>query len=365
MTAPHNASRIMLVDDEPVNLKLLAKMLQGKGYHNLDPIQDPRQVIDAYIANPPDLILLDINMPHMDGYAVLNALQAQRDPMLPPIVVLTAQQGRDYMLRALEAGARDFITKPLDQFELYARVRNLLDTRQAHRMARDQNAALEAMVQERTLELQRTRLQIVQRLGQAAEYRDNETGFHVLRMSKVSALLARHLGWGDARCELMLHASPMHDVGKIGVPDAVLLKPGKLNSEEWELMKAHVTIGAELLSNADSDLLHMAREIALGHHEKWDGSGYPGGLKGEAIPIAARIVAVADVFDALMSKRPYKEAWKEEDAVAYIRENAGTHFDPEVVECFIGLLPEVRAICQAYADPHTPRAAQRILRAVA
>lgn len=361
MTIPHSASRIMFVDDEPVNLKLLTKMLQSKGYHNLDPIQDPRQVIDAYIANPPDLILLDINMPHMDGYAVLNALQAQHDPMLPPVVVLTAQQGRDYMLRALEAGARDFITKPFDQVELHARVRNLLDAHQAHRMTCAQNAALEEMVKERTLELQRTRLQIVQRLGQAAEYRDNETGLHVLRMSKVSTLLARHLGWCEARCELMLHASPMHDVGKIGVPDAVLLKPGKLDPSEWELMKAHVTIGAELLSNADSDLLQMAREIALGHHEKWDGSGYPAGLKGEGIPIAARIVAVADVFDALMSKRPYKEAWREEDAIAYIQGQAGKHFDPKVVECFMELLPEIRAIGQAHAEPegwvHPERAA--------
>lgn len=351
MKVSHHAARIMLVGEEPASRARLVKALQRGGYQNLDVIQDPQCVVDAYIAHLPDLILIDIGDRHSGDCALLNALQAQHDPVMPPIVVLAALRGKGFQIRALEAGARDFIAKPFNPCELHARVRNLLDAHWAHCFTQEQNSALDVMVQERTIELQRTRLQVVQRLGRAAEYRDNETGLHVLRMSKVSALLATQLGWCDARCDLMLHASPMHDVGKIGVPDAILLKPGKLDPHEWELMKEHAVIGAELLSNADSELLHMAREIALCHHEKWDGSGYPGGLKGEDIPIAARIVAVADVFDALMSKRPYKEAWAEADAVAYIRDNAGKHFDPAVVACFLDALPEILAICQAHAEP--------------
>jgi putative two-component system response regulator len=346
----HTRARILLVDDEPVNLKLLSKMLTSKGYSNLVPIVDSRKVLDSYKAEPVDLILLDLNMPHLNGYEVLNQLKALNDPMLPPIIVLTAQQGQDYRLRALTEGARDFLSKPFDEIELQARVRNLLDAHRAHRMAYDQKSVLEEMVTARTLELHDTRLEIVRKLGRAAEYRDNETGFHVLRMSKVSALLAHSLGWGDAKCELMLNASPMHDVGKIGVPDAVLLKPGKLDEVEWAVMKQHPVIGAELLSGED-DLLSLAREIALCHHEKWDGSGYPRGLAGPAIPQSARIVAVADVFDALVSTRPYKIPWSEEKAVDYLQEHSGRHFDPEVVEHFLRILPEVRAIRSAYVEP--------------
>jgi putative two-component system response regulator len=236
--------------------------------------------------------------------------------------------------------------------ELLMRVKNLIAVHLAHCIVHDQKSVLESMVNERTAELQRTRLQVVRYLGRAAEYRDNETGMHIVRMSQVSALLARSMGWDTELCKLMLHASPMHDIGKIGIRDDILLKPGKLTTEEFEIMKTHAAIGADMLLGDDSDLIKLARVIALSHHEKWDGSGYPNGLANEAIPMAGRIVAVADVFDALTSSRPYKKAWSIEDAVAYIQNNAGHHFDPTVVKHFLELLPEIQAISEANPDHH-------------
>ena len=348
---PRTGSRILIVDDEPSNLKLLDKMLRGQGYPPPELVQDPREVLPRYHAARPDLILLDINMPHLDGFQVLDQLKALDDPLLPPVIVITAQHHREALLRALAAGARDFIGKPFDRAELVMRVRNLLDAHLAHRMLHDRKAVLEGMVRERTEALYQTQLQVVRRLGRAAEYRDNETGNHILRMSQVSAVLARSLGWDAARCELLLHASPMHDIGKIGIPDAILLKPGRLDPDEMTVMRTHAAIGAELLSGDDSALLQLASLIALTHHEKWDGTGYPNGLAGEAIPQAGRIVAVADVFDALTSTRPYKRAWPVEEAVAFLREQSGSHFDPEVVEHFLRRLPEVLAIGGRYADP--------------
>lgn len=341
---------ILIVDDEPFNLKLMDKMLGAQGYTNLVLVQDPRLVLQHYRQRRPDLILLDINMPHMDGFAVLDALRELNDPLLPPVVVLTAQHGRDYLLRALNAGARDFIGKPFDRLELLARVRNLLDAHMAHRMVHEQKQVLDDLVRQRTDELRQTRLQIVQRLGRAAEYRDNETGYHIMRMSQISELLARKLGWSDDACELMLNASPMHDIGKIGIPDDILLKPGKLDPAQWEIMKTHTTIGAELLDGDDSELLKLARTIALTHHEKWDGSGYPAGLSGEDIPQEGRIVAVADVFDALTSIRPYKKGWPLDKAVAYIKDNAGTHFDPAIVARFEESLAGIYSIRDRYRE---------------
>jgi len=266
-------------------------------------------------------------------------------------VILTAQHGQDFLLRALNSGARDFITKPFYCNELLARVRNMLDAQLMHRMLYDQKAVLNEMVQTRTDELRRTRLQVVQQLGRAAEYRDNETGNHILRMSHISALLAKSIGWNEADCELMLHASPMHDIGKIGIPDHILLKPGKFEPEEWEIMKTHAVIGANILEGDDSELMKCAGEIALTHHEKWDGSGYPYGLSGEAIPLVGRIAALADVFDALTSVRPYKEAWTVEAAVDLIKENRGTHFDPDLVTVFLEQLPGILKIRDQFSEP--------------
>ena len=345
MTTDRNTvERILIVDDEPVNLKLLDRMLASEGYRYRVTVQDSREVIQHYQETKPDLILLDINMPHLDGYQVMEQLKRLNDPLLPPIVILTAQHGREHQLRALAAGARDFISKPFDRLELLMRVRNLLDAQLAHRLLHDQKAVLEEMVRIRTEALHQTRLQIVRRLGRAAEYRDNETGLHIIRMSRISALLAETLGWNEEQTILMLNASPMHDIGKIGIPDTILRKPGKLDADEWQIMQTHTTIGAALLENDDSDLLQLAREIALSHHEKWDGSGYPQALSENRIPQSGRIVAVADVFDALTSSRAYKKAWPTENAVRYILDNAGSHFDPEVVARFQAHLPAILAI---------------------
>jgi len=344
-------ARILIVDDESVNLKLLDKMLSAQGYSNLVLVQDSRQVLEIYRQARTDLILLDINMPHLDGFEVMEQLKALDDPLFPPVVILTAQHGQDFLLRALNSGARDFITKPFYCNELLARVRNMLDAQLMHRMLYDQKAVLNEMVLTRTDELRRTRLQVVQQLGRAAEYRDNETGNHILRMSHISALLAKSIGWNEADCELMLHASPMHDIGKIGIPDHILLKPGKFEPEEWEIMKTHAVIGANILEGDDSDLMKCAGEIALTHHEKWDGSGYPYGLSGEAIPLVGRIAALADVFDALTSVRPYKEAWTVEAAVDLIKENRGTHFDPELVTVFLEQLPGILKIRDQFSEP--------------
>ncbi|WP_305908332.1 HD domain-containing phosphohydrolase [Methylomarinum sp. Ch1-1] len=343
--------RILLIDDEPVNLKLLDRTLRQQGYQNLVLVEDPREVVDRYLEERTDLILLDLNMPHLDGYQVMEQLQAQHDPLLPPIVILTAQHSKDFLMRALAAGARDFITKPFDRNELVMRVHNLLEAQLAHRLLHDQKSVLEKMVSIRTEELHHTRLQIVQRLGMASEYRDEETGNHILRMSHICALLAEAIGWDEAQCDLILNASPMHDIGKIGIPDAILLKPGKFEPEEWEIMKSHAEIGAKLLDGDDSELLRMARDIALTHHEKWDGSGYPNGLVGEEIPQAGRIAALADVFDALTSQRPYKKAWSVEAALSFILDNRGLHFDPALTDVFAEQLPAIVAIKQRYAEP--------------
>jgi len=343
-------ARIFIVDDEPANLKLLSKMLSSRKYQHLEAIQDPRDVLDRYRVTRPDLILLDINMPHLDGYQVMAQLKALDDPLLPPIVILTAQHGRETLLKALAAGARDFIGKPFDMAELLMRVNNLLDAHLAHCMLHDQKGILEDMVRIRTEELNQTRLQVVRRLGRAAEYRDNETGYHILRMSAYSALLASHLGWSDAASDLMLNASPMHDIGKIGIPDAVLLKPGRLDADEMAIIRTHPEIGASILAGDDSELLRLARTIALTHHEKWDGSGYPEGLSGDDIPISARLMAVADVYDALISQRVYKAGMPHEQAVTLIVEGRGTHFDPDVVDAFLEIAEEFRAIAGRFAD---------------
>ncbi len=344
-------SRIFVVDDEPANLRLMEKMLSKEGYLQTVLIADPREVLPLYRQQAPDLILLDINMPHLDGYEVLELLNGLNDPTPAPVIMLTAQNGREHLLQALAGGARDFVTKPFDRAELVMRVRNLLEVHQAHRLVHNQKTVLEEMVHHRTQELNQSRLEVVRRLGRAAEYRDNETGLHIIRMSRYAALMAASLGWSDADCELLLHASPMHDIGKIGIPDHILLKPGKFEPHEWEVMKRHAQMGADILSDGDSVLMQLARDIALTHHEKWDGSGYPNGLAGTDIPQAGRIVAVADVFDALTSSRPYKKAWPVEDAVRLVREQSSLHFDPEIVSHFLALLPEIVAIRNSNLEP--------------
>ena len=344
------SARILVVDDEPANLKLLSLMLRTEGYHHVELVQDPREVLPRYEAARPDLILLDINMPYLDGYDVMAQIRGLDDAIKPPVVVLTAQSGEDFLLRALRGGAIDFLSKPFNRRELLARVQNVLMAHLAHRLMHSQKHVLEQMVDERTQELRRSRLDIVRRLGRASEFRDNETGQHILRMSHASALLARSAGWDAQACEMMLNASPMHDVGKIGIPDGILLKPGPLTADERDIMKRHTTIGAEILADSGTELLEMAREIALSHHEKWDGSGYPFQLAGTGIPEAARIVAITDVFDALTSERPYKKVWSVDDSVRYMSAKAGTEFDPQLFEKFTTLIPEVQLIRERFAE---------------
>ncbi len=345
------AARILLVDDEPANLKLFTLMLKSGGYTNVVGVQDPREVVHTHRAVRPDLILLDINMPHMDGYEVMEQLRALDEPVPAPIVVLTAQSGEDFLLRALQAGATDFLNKPVNKRELLARVKNILLAHLAMRMLRDQNALLEAVVQQRTNELRLSRLDLVRRLSRASEYRDNETGAHIMRMSHAAVLLARRIGWSPHDCDLLLNAAPLHDVGKIGVPDGILLKQGPLTPDEREIMKKHAEVGADLLDGGDDELITMARDIALHHHEKWDGTGYPCGLSGFQIPEAARIVAITDVFDALTSARPYKAAWSVDDALAYMKDQSGKHFDPTFLSHFVNIVPEVLAVCERFTEP--------------
>lgn len=345
------AARVLIVDDEPVNAKLLEKMLAAAGYTNFTAITDPRRVAPAYAAERVDLVLLDLNMPEVDGFAVMDQLREIEGSNDLPVLILTAQADRETRLRALAAGAKDFLTKPLDRAEVLTRIRNMLEVQLLHRDLRDQNRVLEEMVEARTRELQDTRLEVIRHLGRAAEYRDNETGLHIIRMSTYSQLMARAIGMDEAEAEMILNASPMHDIGKIGIPDRILLKPGKLEPDEWEVMKTHTTIGAKILSGHSSPLLGMAAEIALTHHEKWDGSGYPQGLKGEEIPLVGRIVAVADVFDALTSQRPYKKAWPVEQAVEFLQAERGRHFDPELVDVFLSLLDDVLEVSRRYAEP--------------
>ncbi|GMR21337.1 MAG: two-component system response regulator [Gammaproteobacteria bacterium] len=344
-------AKILVVDDEPSNLRLLKRLLAIEGYNNVITVSDPREVCPRHAEENFDLILLDINMPHMDGFAVMEELKAmQPNHTYLPVLVLTAQIDRETRLRALNNGARDFLTKPFDRQEALNRIHNILEVHSLHKTIRNQNEGLESRIRERTQELYDTRLEIVQRLGRAAEYRDNETGNHIIRMSKYSQLLALAAGMNEYEAEQILHASPMHDIGKIGIPDNILLKPGKLDAEEWKIMQSHTTIGDRILSGSSTELLELAREIAMTHHERWDGSGYPNSLKGEEIPLYGRIVALCDVFDALTSERPYKKAWTVEDAMMEVHRSSGTHFDPHLVELFEDILQDILAVMAKYRD---------------
>lgn len=350
-------ARILVVDDQPQNVLLLEKMLKAAGYAHVDGVADPRRVEPLCREHRFDLVLLDLNMPHLDGFEVLAQLRRLGKERYVPVVVLTAQTDHESRIRALEGGARDFLTKPFDRVEVLTRIRNLIEARMLHKEVLRQNEALEERVRDRTMELLDTRMEIIRRLGRAAEYRDNETGLHIVRMATYSARLARAAGMSAAECELLLGASMMHDIGKIGIPDRILLKPGKLDPEEFEVIKTHPEIGAEILSGHHSDIMELAQKIALTHHEKWNGGGYPHGRQGEAIPFPGRIVAICDVFDALTTERPYKKAWPVDRAVALLREESGAHFDAGLVRIFTGILPEILQIRSKYAEPDGGEAA--------
>jgi putative two-component system response regulator len=328
--------RILAVDDEPTNTLLLQRLLEGQGFGGVVTLNDPTQVIPTCNEISPDLVLLDISMPILDGFEVMELLRPWLEGSTPvPVIVLTADTTAATKRRALAAGARDFLTKPFDLEEVRLRVSNLLETRKLELELKAQRDELEQRVLERTRELEKARLEVIERLAMAAEYRDDATHEHAQRIGETSARLAAIMDEPDAEVEAIRRAAPLHDVGKIAIPDDVLLKPGPLTDDEHATMKGHTVIGARILSGGETQLLREAEEIALNHHERWDGHGYPNGLAGEAIPLPARIVAVADVFDALTHERPYKAAWTIEDAVNEISEQSGRQFDPAVVDAFL------------------------------
>jgi putative two-component system response regulator len=329
---------ILAVDDDETNLLMLRSVLQSAGYAHIATTLDPTLALGMFAQSRPSLVLLDLYMPKMDGFELMERLAPlTSDGGGVPIIVLTADETHEVKRRALAAGARDFLTKPVDPTELLLRVRNQLHVQQLQNRLREQNANLERLVAERTRDVEQARLEILDRLALAAEYRDDQTQEHAWRIGRASALLALELGLPNDEIALIWRAATLHDIGKIGIPDSILLKPGRLTEEEFETIKKHTTIGAEILSGSTSPVLTMAESIALTHHECWHGGGYPHGLVGEDIPLPARLVAVADVFDALTHERPYKQAWPLHEAVAEIVNQSARKFDPNVVAAFARL----------------------------
>lgn len=326
-------ARIMIVDDEPANVALLRQVLAKNGYHNFLTLSDSRGVIDMIRDWDPDLVLLDLHMPNVDGMTLLVHIRTRLAMPEVPIVVITADSTVAARTAALGAGATDFLLKPIDVVEVTLRVRNLLRIQRLRRQLTEHMALLEQRVEARTAELAASQKEILERLATAGEYRDDTTGRHTQRVGALSVRLATQLGLPSDQIEHIKFATPLHDIGKIAIPDRILLKPGPLTVSEYDQVKLHVTVGAAILAGGASPILQMAEQVALHHHERWDGSGYLG-IAGLQIPRAARIVAVADVFDALISVRPYKQAWPIDKATAEIVGLSGSHFDPEVVEAF-------------------------------
>ena len=331
------AARVLVVDDEDRNRRLLAAMLEADGYV-VQEAADGERALELALQNPPDIVLLDIMMPGMDGYDVARALKAAEATRSVPVVLVTALDDRDARLRGLDAGAEEFVTKPVDRNELRIRIRNLLRLKEFSDFLADHNRLLESRVKERTRQLAASYRETIATLTRAASYKDEETGAHVARISVYSVEIAQALGLDAEFCDTIRYASPMHDVGKIAIPDPILFKPGDFEPHEWEIMKTHASLGAALLKGSDSPYLVMGAQIAGAHHERWDGGGYPLGLEGEAIPFPARIMQICDVYDALRSRRPYKVAFSHERSTEIIRAGDGrtqpSHFDPAVLAAF-------------------------------
>jgi putative two-component system response regulator len=318
--------RVLIVDDEPANLKVMREILGNQ--YRLSFAKSGEAALTLLEKELPKLILLDIMMPHMNGFEVCEHVKRNPKTAHIPIIFVTALGDESDEYKGFELGAVDYITKPISPAIVRARVKTHLSLVQAE-------------------QLKQAHIDLVQRLGRAAEYKDTDTGEHIVRMSQYSKVLALGIGMSENQAELLHQAAPMHDVGKIGIPDAILLKPGKLSEQEFEHMKEHALIGAKILANSSSPLLQLAHTLAIEHHEKWDGTGYPYGLKGDEISIEGRIVAVADVFDALTSKRPYKDAWSVEKAVAHMKDQAGSHFDPAIIDLLVNKLDEILNIKQS------------------
>ncbi len=337
--------RIMIVDDEQSNVRLLERLLAHGKCGNVTGITDPREALTCFHELQPDLVLLDLHMPYMDGFALLRALRAATATgEYLPVLMLTGDDDRSVREQALALGANDFVAKPFELSETLLRIRNLLETRRLHLVLGRENRSLEERVAERTRQLQESQFETLRRLAQAAEFRDDDTGQHTQRVGELSARLARVAGLDDDMVEHLRLAAPLHDIGKIGIPDTILLKPGKLSSEEFAVMQRHTTIGASILSDGQSSFIQMAETIALSHHERWDGSGYPNNLAGSDIPLVARVVGIADFFDALTHARPYRGAVPLPAVLELMRSESGRHFDPALLEIFLTELVDMQGL---------------------
>lgn len=338
-----DTATILVVDDAPENIDVLVGIL--KPSYQIKVARDGEMAIKiANIRPRPNLILLDIMMPGIDGYETCKRLKLDIATRDIPIIFITAKISVDDEAKGLSLGAVDYIAKPVNPAIVMQRVKT-------HLSLSNQKRALYQQVKLQTKELISTRNNIIQKLGRAAEFKDNETGDHVQRMSKYAFVLATAFGMDEAAADMLMNAAPMHDIGKIGVPDHILKKAGRLNEDEWQVMKEHAAFGGKILDEKNpSPLMEMAKTVAITHHEKWDGSGYPKGLKAQEIPLTGRIIAIADVFDALTSARPYKPAWTIERSVELIKSESGKHFDPELVDCFVNNLDEIIAIKAQFSE---------------
>lgn len=337
MVPVHGNARIMILDDEHAYLALLEGMLDAAGYQRVRTTMVPADALRIFTEYQPDIVLLDMHMPQMDGIEVLRKLQLLVEPgEFVPMVMLTGDMSSAVRKDALASGAIDFVTKPFQVGEVLLRIRNLLQTRMLHRELRDRNEQLEVRVAERTKELEQARLDILYRLARAAEFRDDATGEHTRRVGRVAGRIAAALGLGEDDVHTIGRAAMLHDIGKIGIPDSILLKPRSLTAEEFDVIKQHTVIGREILAGSPAPLLRTAELIAYAHHERWDGNGYHG-MSGDTIPLEGRIVAVADTFDALVNDRPYRSARTVDAAMDELRSQRGAQFDPEVLDAFLGL----------------------------
>ena len=326
------AAHIIVLDDEEANVRLLTRMLQRAGFQSVTGLTDPRELPALVAAQPPDLVITDLHMPDFDGFGVLDTLMPLINEERLPVLVVTGDASRDARQQALTRGAKDFVTKPFDMVEVLLRVRNLLESRMLFQDLRKQNRTLLESASGQSREIESTRIEMIERLALAAEYRDEETSDHNRRVGLLSSRLAEAIGWTSQDAGLLCRAAALHDIGKIGIPDALLRKPGALSEGEMRVMRTHTTIGARILGNSQVPLLQLAETIAKSHHERWDGTGYPRGLKGSEIPLAGRIVAIADAFDAMTNDRPYRRGRPVGVALSEIRGEANRHFEPRLVD---------------------------------
>ena len=334
-------ARILIMDDQELNIDVLGRILERADYRNVRSITDPVNFMSTFLEFAPDLVLLDLHMPVRDGFAILGDLAPHLRSGFLPVLILTGDASAESKRSALSLGAKDFLAKPFDPAEVLLRIQNLLETRSLYLSLQGTNLELEARVLERTRALDKSQSEVLERLAGAAEFRDGETSRHTERVGEISGRLAGVLGFDREYAEMIRFAARLHDIGKIGIPDSILLKAGKLTAEEFKVMASHTVIGARILSGGSSEVVTLAEKIALSHHEKWDGSGYPHRLYGEQIPIEARIVSVADVLDALSYSRPYRDAWMRESVLAFLENESGSHFDPRIVAALFSI-PEIR-----------------------